>query len=44
MAIDGSGDVWVAGTGSVTEIIGAATPVVTPLATAVANSKLGIRP
>jgi streptogramin lyase len=33
LAIDGSGDVWIAnaGTNSVTEIIGIATPVVTPL-------------
>ncbi len=33
VAIDGSGDVWVANTGytSVTELIGAAAPVVTPI-------------
>ena len=33
LAIDGSGDIWIAnaGTNSVTEIIGTATPVVTPL-------------
>jgi streptogramin lyase len=45
-AIDGSGDVWVVNTSanSVTELVGAATPVVTPLALAVSNNKLGVRP
>lgn len=58
IAIDGSGDVWVANAdggpqfnGSVTELIGAATPVITPIcaglpATPTANgsSNLGTRP
>jgi hypothetical protein len=51
VAIDGSGDVWVAFNGSYTgnsitalEIIGAASPVVTPLVTATKNSELGMKP
>jgi sugar lactone lactonase YvrE len=49
IAVDGSGDIWVsdptAGLGNqVTELIGAGTPVVTPLAAGVKNSKLGARP
>jgi sugar lactone lactonase YvrE len=46
IAIDGSGNVWVVDNGgnTLTELIGAATPVVTPLATAVKNSKLGTAP
>jgi hypothetical protein len=44
VAVDGSGNVWVAGFGEIVEIIGAATPVVTPLATAAATNTLGYRP
>ncbi len=48
LAVDGSGNVWVtnntAGSNSITEIVGAAAPVVTPLALAVKNSVLGTRP
>jgi streptogramin lyase len=46
IAVDGSGDVWVGNlTGnSVTEYVGAAAPVVTPLALAVKNNALGSRP
>lgn len=48
LAIDGSGNVWVsnnnAGSNSVTEIVGAAAPVVTPLALAVKNKTLGQEP
>jgi len=46
IAIDGSGNVWVVdnGDGTLTELVGAATPVVTPLAIAVKNSKLGQTP
>jgi hypothetical protein len=54
IAIDGSGDVWVADSlyaNSITELVGAATPVVTPLCaglpatpTADGSSKLGTRP
>jgi streptogramin lyase len=48
LAIDGSGNVWVSnnatGSNSVTEIVGAAAPVVTPLALAVKSSMLGKRP
>ncbi len=48
-AIDGAGNVWVTsngagGTGSVTEFLGVAAPVVTPLAVASATNTLGIRP
>lgn len=48
IAIDGSGNVWVAdgGVGSVDliEFVGAAVPVVTPLAAGVVNNTLGTRP
>jgi len=44
IAIDPSGNAWVASLVYVLEIIGVATPVVTPLATAVATGTLGTRP
>jgi hypothetical protein len=46
IAVDGSGNVWVVnnGDGSLTELVGAATPVVTPLSVGVKNSKLGTAP
>jgi hypothetical protein len=46
IAVDGSGDVWVGNStgNSVTEYVGAAAPVVTPLALAVKNNALGSRP
>jgi streptogramin lyase len=45
VAIDGSGNAWVAGGSvSVTELIGIATPVVTPLATGAATGTLGHKP
>jgi streptogramin lyase len=51
VAIDGSGNVWVAnlgsstvGTGTITEIIGVAAPVVTPASVAVQNNALDQRP
>jgi hypothetical protein len=46
LAIDGSGNVWVTNTGdsSLTEFVGAASPVVTPLATAVKNNNQGGQP
>jgi hypothetical protein len=50
VAIDGSGNVWVSNTLSstqtawITEIVGAAAPVVTPLSIALKNNKLGQRP
>jgi DNA-binding beta-propeller fold protein YncE len=45
-AIDGSGDVWMLNKNaqSVTELIGAAAPVVTPLALGVSTNRLGVRP
>ena len=46
LAIDSSGSVWVTNTGdsSLTEFVGAAAPVVTPLATAVKNVNQGGQP
>jgi streptogramin lyase len=46
LAIDSSGNVWVTNTGdsSLTEFVGAAAPVVTPLATAVKNANQGGQP
>lgn len=51
LAIDGSGNVWVAnlgskvvGSGIVTQFVGAAAPVVTPVALAVQKGMLGTRP
>jgi streptogramin lyase len=46
LAVDGSGDLWVANTSGpgVFEFLGIATPVVTPLADGVANNTLGSRP
>jgi len=50
IAIDGSGNVWIAGTTQgtlpayVAQIIGVAAPVVTPRSTAVTNNTLGVRP
>jgi len=51
VAIDGSGNVWVVnlgsgapGTGTITQIIGAAAPVVTPASVAVQNNALDQRP
>jgi streptogramin lyase len=51
IAIDGSGNVWIAGSNTgttlpvyVAEVIGVAAPVVTPRVTAVINNTLGTRP
>ena len=44
IAVDGSGSVWVTTDTAVEVFIGAATPVVTPIATAVKNNTLGARP
>jgi streptogramin lyase len=52
IAIDGSGNVWIAGTNNgnstlplyVAEVVGVAAPVVTPHITAVQNNTLGVRP
>jgi hypothetical protein len=47
IAIDGSGNVWTANgdvANSLTEFVGAAAPVVTPLAAAVANHSIATRP
>ena len=45
-AIDGSGNVWVTnpGTATVTEFLGLAVPVVTPIAVASATNRLGVQP
>jgi hypothetical protein len=44
IAVDGSGGLWVLNTGSVTEFVGLAAPVVTPFALGVANKTLGKKP
>ena len=44
VAVDGSGNVWVGGASGITETIGAATPVVTPLSIGVKTQALGTRP
>ena len=47
VAIDGSGNVWLAGTNdfaAVTEFVGLAVPVVTPIAAGALNNTLGTRP
>jgi hypothetical protein len=46
LAIDGSGDVWLANTlaNSVTEVIGVAAPVVTPLSAGAATSTIATKP
>ena len=44
IAVDGSGNVWVPTDTAVAVFIGAATPVVTPIATGVKNDTLGTRP
>jgi hypothetical protein len=44
MALDGSGDVWLSADSAVVELIGASTPVVTPLPFGIANNALGTRP
>jgi hypothetical protein len=45
-AVDGSGNIWITNPASngIDEMVGAATPVVTPLAVGVKNNKLGARP
>jgi streptogramin lyase len=46
VAVDGSGNVWVTEghQGRIGELVGAATPVVTPLSVGVKNNTLGTRP
>jgi hypothetical protein len=44
IALDGSGNVWVTTDADVVMFVGAATPVVTPIATGVRNNALGARP
>jgi streptogramin lyase len=46
IAVDGSGNVWLSNYAgnSITEFVGAAAPVVTPIAAGVANNTLGTRP
>ena len=47
IAVDGSGNVWVTSddnVGPLTEFVGAATPVVTPIAAGTTYNELGIRP
>jgi hypothetical protein len=46
VAVEGSGNVWVSNVSSrnITEFVGAAVPVVTPLSVGVKNGTLGTRP
>jgi hypothetical protein len=45
IALDGSGNVWATSTdGALVQLVGAATPVITPLSTASRNNTLGTRP
>jgi hypothetical protein len=46
LAVDGSGDVWMTlpNTNTMLDVIGAATPVVTPISVGVKNNMLGMRP
>ncbi len=46
IAVDGSGNLWISNylNSSLTEFVGMATPVVTPIAAGVANNTLGTRP
>jgi hypothetical protein len=46
LAIDGAGNIWIqnSSTASLTEFVGVAAPVVTPLAAAVANHSIATRP
>ncbi|MDE1154665.1 MAG: hypothetical protein PW735_02925 [Acidobacteriaceae bacterium] len=46
LAMDGSGNVWITDStaNTITELVGAATPVVTPLSLGIKYSKLGTRP
>jgi hypothetical protein len=44
IAVDGAGNLWVLGSGSVTELVGVAAPVVAPFSLGVQNKTLGKRP
>jgi streptogramin lyase len=44
IALDGSGNIWLDTSNSLTEIIGAAAPVVTPAVTAIVNNTFATRP
>jgi hypothetical protein len=44
LALDPSGNVWIASGANLIEFIGPATPVITPIATALKNNTLGTRP
>ena len=45
LAVDGSGNVWVLlANNTVTEYVGVATPVMTPIALGLKNKKLGAKP
>ncbi len=45
LAIDGSGNVWATSVdGALVQLVGAAAPVITPIATAATNNMLGTRP
>ena len=42
--IDGSGNLWISGISTLTEVVGIAAPVVTPLVKATTTGKIGVRP
>ncbi len=44
LAIDGSGNIWIADGLDVVQVLGVASPVVTPVAAAVTNNTIGTRP
>ena len=44
IALDGSGDIWLDTANSLTELVGAAAPVVTPAVTAAINNTIATRP
>jgi hypothetical protein len=43
-AIDSLGNLWISTSNSVTELLGTATPVVTPISAAVASNTIATRP
>jgi hypothetical protein len=44
IALDGSGNIWLDTSSSLTELVGAAAPIVTPAVTAAVNNTLATRP
>jgi hypothetical protein len=44
VSFDGSGNIWLGTSGSLTELVGVAAPVVTPAVTAAVNNTFATRP